>query len=166
MIRPHLPKIVIGLVIVLVLAGLASLLTRSKQSRLYLDVPSVVSASQQFTVPLKVDTAGQAINAAEVSIHFDPKKLQVVSVNKDNSFFQLWIDNQPSFSNDTGDITFAGGIPTPGFTGAGTIGSVTFQPKLPGATQLTYDEKSRMLLNDGVGTAVTLLLAPTQLVIK
>ncbi len=121
-------------------------------------------SNHQLSVPIMIDTAGQTINAAEVYLTFDPKLVQVTQVSKDGSLFKLWIANQPTYSNEKGEISFAGGVPTPGFKGKGQIGSVTLQSKQAVTTKLAFRSKTQALLNDGKGTAIDLTLEPIKVV--
>jgi hypothetical protein len=121
-------------------------------------VPKGIKVNQELTLPVSIDTAGVTINAAEVYLKFDPTAIKVESVTKDNSIFQLWITDQPQFSNQSGDISFAGGLPTPGFSGKGQIGQVKIRPLKAGQVKIDFDGKSRALLNDGLGTAISLNL--------
>jgi len=146
-------------VVVIVVAGMyyyhlpkkATITTSQKQP---------LQTGQQLQVPIVLDTQGYTINAAEVYLHFDPSVVRIDSVSKEPSFFQLWITDQPKFSNQTGDFSFAGGLPSPGFTGKGTIGTVTITLLHPGAAQFAFLPTTRVLLNDGKGTAVPLKLSP------
>lgn len=116
-----------------------------------------VARGQTVKVPIFINTAGQNINAAEVYMTFDPSQFEVVSVDKDGSFFQLWIKDQPAFSNQRGEASFAGGLPYPGFTGRGQVGTVTIRPKLSQLnTQFSFTSRTQVLLNDGKGTKIPL----------
>ena len=107
-------------------------------------------------LPISLDTAGQTINAAEVFLSFDPQAVHIDSISKEASIFRFWITDEPSFSNATGTISFAGGLPTPGFRGVGTIGSIGYTVLKPNGATLHFQSKSRVLLNDGKGTSVAL----------
>lgn len=111
------------------------------------------SVGSTFLVQVKVNTGGLAINAAEGRIIFDPAKLEVVNLSKSNSIFSMWI-GEPTFSNTSGFINFAGGKPSPGFIGtSGTIISITFRVKGAGKTNLNFVSSS-VLADDGSGTNI------------
>ena len=131
---------------------------KAKEAMITLGAPKTVQVDQEFEIPVKIDTAGKNINAAEIYLEFDPSQLEVISVSKDNSFFTLWITDEPKFSNDRGDISFAGGLPSPGFTGIGQIGGIRIKAKKTGKITIEFDKKSRVLLNDGFGTKIKLKL--------
>jgi hypothetical protein len=106
-----------------------------------------------FLVQVKVNSGGVAINAADGTIIFDPDKLEVVRISKEDSIFTLWVQ-EPTFSNSFGTINFAGGKPSPGFIGAaGTIFNIYFRAKTSGTTNLTFASGS-VLADDGKGTNI------------
>lgn len=112
----------------------------------------VYAANGTFSVRVIVNTDGKPINAAEGMLSFNPKELSVVSVNRSNSIFNLWV-TEPTFSNAAGTINFSGGLPS-GYTGtAGTIMNVTFRSAGAGTARVTFKNGS-VLANDGKGTNV------------
>ena len=106
-----------------------------------------------FSVEVKVNTGGLAINAADGTIVFNTNNLEVKSISKTGSIFTLWVQ-EPVFSNPLGTINFAGGKPSPGYTGAsGTILTITFFVKTAGTGNLAFASGS-VLADDGKGTNV------------
>ena len=106
-----------------------------------------------FLVQVKLNSGGVAVNAADGTLVFDPDKLEVTKITKTNSIFNLWVQ-EPTFSNSVGTIDFAGGMPSPGFTGsAGTIVNITFRAKVSGNANLTFAVGS-VLADDGKGTNI------------
>ena len=107
-----------------------------------------------FDVSVFVNTGGNNINAVQVDLKFDPKKIQVASPTAGRSFISVWI-SQPTFSNTEGKMSFKGGIPSPGMnTSSGLVSTVTFRAIAPGETNITFLPTSRVLLDDGKGTNV------------
>ena len=104
-----------------------------------------------FRVTVKVNSDGQSINAAEGTLVYDTDRLDVVSISKAGSIFNLWTA-EPA---DTGSsIGFGGGIPRPGYTGAGgTLFSVTFKAVKPDGAQISFSSGA-VLANDGKGTNI------------
>ena len=104
-----------------------------------------------FTVTVKVNSDGQSINAAEGTVVYDTERLDVVSISKAGSIFNLWTLDPA----DTGSsIGFGGGIPRPGYTGAGgTLFSVTFKAVKPDGAQISFSSGA-VLANDGKGTNI------------
>ncbi len=62
---------------------------------------------EQFEMRILLDTADEAINAAEADIAFDPRDFLVDSISQENSILTLW-SAEPRFSNESGTITFSG----------------------------------------------------------
>ncbi|PLX21199.1 hypothetical protein C0584_03225 [Candidatus Parcubacteria bacterium] len=104
-----------------------------------------------FTVTVKVNTDGAPINAAEGTLVYDTDRLDVVSISKGGSIFNLWTADPV----DTGSsISFGGGIPRPGYTGAGgTLFSVTFKAVKTDGAQISFSSGA-VLANDGKGTNI------------
>ncbi len=117
--------------------------------------PSSTTVSEGNIVSIKVvtNTLGKSVNNAEATIQFPTDLLEVVSVNKSNSIFSLWVE-EPKFSNAAGTVSFNGGVSNPGYTGSnGTLATITFKAKKSGvATVLFADAAVRE--NDGLGTDI------------
>jgi Bacterial Ig-like domain len=112
----------------------------------------VYSAGGTVTVVVGVNTAGEAINAAEGTLRFNPKEVSVVAVNRSNSIFSLWV-TEPTFSNSAGTVNFSGGSPA-GYTGSGgTVMTVTFRFLAAGSPRVDFSAGA-VLANDGKGTNV------------
>lgn len=114
-------------------------------------------AGNNFSIAVRVNTGGVAINATEGSIVFDPAKITVISISKSGSIFSLWT-TEPMFSNSDGTINFGGGIPNPGYSGSnGLIITVNFKAKTA-TTVRGYSEivlvSGAVLANDGEGTNI------------
>jgi hypothetical protein len=109
---------------------------------------------QTFKVVLRINTAGQAVNASEGTVSFDPSKLQIVSLTSTGSIFNMNVQ-EPEYSNSNGTIRFAGVILNPGYTGtSGGLLTITFRPTKVGDVDLGYSSGAA-LANDGQGTNVT-----------
>ena len=112
----------------------------------------VYTSGQTFTVNVVVNTNGKSVNAAEGSLSFNPNELAIVSVNRNNSIFSLWV-TEPTFSNAAGTISFSGGLPS-GFSGrTGNIMTITFRAVGSGAVRANFKNGS-VLANDGRGTNI------------
>ena len=111
-----------------------------------------------FLVHLKIDTENERINAAQGELTFPQDKLEVIDISKGNSIFTLW-PQEPSFSNEKGEISFVGGLPL-GFEGKANIISIVFKvisnenEKI--FAEINFKENSQVLLNDGLGTPAKL----------
>ena len=82
---------------------------------------STAPAAGQFSMDVKLDSEGAAINAAEGEIQFDPSLVQFVSADLGGSAFSLWLA-EPALSPSGSTITFTGGTPK------GTAGARTCCP--------------------------------------
>lgn len=112
-----------------------------------------VTVGNIVNVQVTVDTLGKVINNAESVIQFPTDLLEVVSINNSSSIFSLWVEN-PSFSNATGQASFNGGVPNPGFQGAGgNIVSIVFRTKKIGTASVIF-LNSAIRENDGLGTDI------------
>jgi hypothetical protein len=106
-----------------------------------------------FSISLRVNSTGQAVNAIEGVLSFDPSQLQVVSVTSPGSIFNLNVQN-PEYSNTAGTVRFTGVILNPGYTGAsGSLITVTFRAAGQGTARVSY-ATAAVLANDGQGTNV------------
>jgi hypothetical protein len=106
-----------------------------------------------FSVNIKVNTHGDAINAAEANLTFDKNLLNVVSVGTTSSIFSMWVE-YPSYSNTNGTVHFSGGLPAPGFIGNGIILNVKFNPIAVGTAVVAFTGSGQVLANDGLGTNI------------
>lgn len=112
----------------------------------------VYSSGKTFTVSVVLNTEGKPVNAADGQLSFNPQELQVVSVSRASSIFNLWTE-EPSFSNAKGTVTFGGGSPT-GYKGtSGSIVSITLRSLGAGTPKVTFSSGSA-LAADGMGTNV------------
>jgi len=107
-----------------------------------------------FDVSIFVNTGGENVNAVQVDLKFDPKKLQIASPTAGKSFISVWV-SQPTYSNIQGTASFQGGMPSPGInTSAGLVSTITFRAISPGETTILFLDSSRVLLDDGKGTNI------------
>lgn len=113
-----------------------------------------VFVGSTFDVSIFVNTGGNDINAVKSDIQFDPKKVQVTNPSSGRSFISVWVA-QPSFSNIQGQVSFQGGVPSPGVnTSSGLVSTITFRAIAPGETVISILNSSQVLLDDGKGTNV------------
>lgn len=104
-----------------------------------------------FNVSVFVST-DVSVNSAEATVSFPKDKLNVTSVSS-AGIFTIWT-SQPSYSNSTGRVAFAGGLPTPGYKGkTGKIITITFKAIAEGSAKVSIT-KGSVLANDGKGTNV------------
>lgn len=115
--------------------------------------PSTVSVGDIVSERVSVNTEGQSINTANASIQFPTDMVEVVSITKSSSIFTLWVE-EPSYSNSSGEITFDGGVPNPGFIGSsGNLVTITFRAKKQGTASIIFTDGA-VRANDGLGTDI------------
>lgn len=112
---------------------------------------ATLTVGQSVTVTVRVSSSSQHINSAEGSLFFPSNLLQVSSVSRSGSIFTFWAV-EPTASS--GKVSFSGGLPSPGYKGAGAkVFHVTFKAKATGTATITLSG-ARVLANDGYGTNV------------
>lgn len=117
-------------------------------------VPSktAYSIGDTFTVPVVAESS-EPVNVFKGMIRFDSTVLEVLSINYNTSFLDLWAE-EPWYSNGEGTLNFIGGTTKQGgFTGTDTVLSITFRAKSIGTTPLSIED-IRILKHDGLGTDV------------
>lgn len=114
--------------------------------------PSAAAVGAPVTLTVTINTEGVAVNAAEATLQFSKDLLEVVSVDISDSLFNFWVAG-PSFSNETGRITFLGGS-TNGFNGK-SLRLVRIQAKMKaeGVAEILFTDGT-VAANDGSGTNV------------
>ncbi|MCP6718028.1 MAG: cohesin domain-containing protein [Patescibacteria group bacterium] len=147
----------LGVVLVLVLGVRISQAVEVKGSSLFLSPGSeTFKLGDSFSVEVKIKTGDIPINSAQAVIHFPADTLEVLSISQDDSVFALWPE-EPAFSNSDGTISFAGGLPHPGFQQIGNIITINFKGKKQGIVHIAFGE-GKILADDGEGTNVLLFL--------
>ncbi len=111
-----------------------------------------VIAGETFTIKIIVDS-GTPVNVFKGLLRFDDEKLEVKSIDYNTSIADLWAE-EPWYSNGAGTINFTGGTTrTGGFTGTGSLVTVTFTAKSSGEAAI-HMEEMQILAHDGLGTSV------------
>lgn len=113
-----------------------------------------VTVGETMKSDVRIDTGGQAINAVDLKIKFDPTTVEITSVERANSIIDLWVE-EPRFSMSDARAIFIGGMSN-GFAGQGVIGQIYWRPLAPGESKLEFEADSQVLLHDGQGTKAEL----------
>jgi hypothetical protein len=109
-----------------------------------------IETAKDFTIDVIVES-DEAVNAFAGVLEFDETTLEVASIDYNTSIADLWTQ-EPWFTKGDGTIAFAGGTTRPGgFTGKGSLLTVTFTGKNATTTPLTLTG-TRILKHDGLGT--------------
>lgn len=123
--------------------------------------PFTTAACTGEVIPVRVLLAvdGDAINAAQGTLRYDPSQLRIESVRTGGSIFRFW-QTQPTVDASRGTITFVGGLPTPGYDGTdGLLFTVNVVPLGTGDdVRMSWGADTVVLLNDGEGTPTDLAL--------
>jgi hypothetical protein len=138
---------------VMVLLAILARPTPAQAAKLFFSPAAAsVTVGGKVTVTIRVDTEGQTINDSGGKVTFSTDVLALESVTTTDSIFDYWTV-RPSADN-TEQIAFAGGVPSPGYQGSsGIIFRVTWLAKRAG-TATARIENSEVLANDGQGTDV------------
>lgn len=111
-----------------------------------------VIAGENFTIRIVVDS-DTPVNVFKGLLRFDDTRLAVSSIDYNTSIADLWAE-EPWYSNGAGTLNFTGGTTkTGGFTGAGSLVTVTFTTLATGEAAI-YMEDMQILAHDGLGTAI------------
>lgn len=156
-------SLVFGLVLVSCLLPSATS-AEATASLYFLPNSGTFEAGQTFNVRAAVNTGGQVINAVEDTISFSNNTLEITSISKAETILTLWVKDL-LYDNSTGKITFAGGIPNPGFNGLGRLFRVYFKAKSHGSAWIKFNA-AKVLANDGIGTNILSSLGRADLTIK
>lgn len=119
---------------------------------------------EEFTVGVKIDSSGEAMNAAQASITFPKNLIEVVAVQKDESIFTFWL-NEPEFSNAQGTVSFIGGVHTGISGGSLQILKIVFRAKAQGIAIISFEDGA-VTANDGSGTNILKTLSGAQFFIE
>ncbi len=131
------------------------LLTAHADAAYFYIVPDKTSltAGELSGATVYINSEGQAVNNGEAVITFKPSLLNVESVLSSDSILSIWIES-PTFSNSSGQVSFNGGVPNPGFKGtSGKVARIIFKAKSAISPSFTFTTES-IRANDGLGTEV------------
>lgn len=160
-------------VLVAVLAAAAPSFVHAAQ--IYLDpATGTYPLGLTFEVDVRLDNAGQCINAASVDIAYPKDLLQPVAVSDGDSILSLWV-KEPTIYSNYGIISFVGGLPG-GYCGrvagdanlSNKLATLYFQfptstvvtsSSIPQTATISIVSSTQVVLNDGNGTLAPLTLA-------
>lgn len=104
-----------------------------------------------FEIKILLDTLGNNINAVDLNLSFNPKKLSIVNPSSGNSIFGIWVE-APTYDNTKGTARLSGVIPEGINTNSGLIATITFKANETGNASIKIEDSSQVLINDGFGT--------------
>ncbi|MDO8676684.1 MAG: hypothetical protein Q7K16_03500 [Candidatus Azambacteria bacterium] len=115
----------------------------------------VISQFSEKTIAIKVFPGGEAINAVNATIKYDPQTVEVLDIITTNSFCDPSFFLEKEIDKEKGEVRITCGIPNPGFSDAiGTVAELLVQPLGLQAISLEFSEETQVLANDGLGTNV------------
>ena len=125
-------------------------------STLELHPPSTVFRSDfEQNIAITVYSGGEAINAAKTVLYFDPKLVEVLRIDTEDSFCSQDLFIEKIIDNKKGEVIISCGLPNPGFSGPiGTIAEIVVMAKKDGNFSFRFGDDTQVLANDGLGTNV------------
>ncbi len=97
-----------------------------------------------FSVEIRVNTAGEAVNTIKAYLTFDPNVLEVLSISTSGSVATIFTENEPDNLNGTIHIT--GAASGNGYTGTnGLVATLNLRAKQAGTSTLTFTSDSRVI---------------------
>ncbi len=117
-------------------------------ARLYLSPSSRdIEVGQILEISIFIDTEGEYINAADVSLRFDPQKIRVEKSTITASEIEVWV-TQPTFSNTSGFIQFIGGVPSPGIkSSSALLSTISFRAVAQGLAYVYFEDGCKVIKN-------------------
>lgn len=107
---------------------------------------------QDVIVDIKINSEGEAINAAQATISWPSSNLEFVEFKKDNSAFNFWVQD-PILESDGRSLSFIGGTPK-GISGnALQVLRIRFKASGAGSAAITFSNTA-ITASDGKGTNV------------
>jgi len=106
-------------------------------------------------IKLKLFSGGEAINVVGVEIDYDPQIAKVLEINTAESLCRQDLFIERNIDNENGKVEIACMLPSPGFIeSSGVIAELILQPLKSGKFILHFEEETKVLANDGLGTNV------------
>lgn len=111
-----------------------------------------ISIGDTVRVDIHVNSEGSGVNAFQATLNFPKDILQTQSIDKTDSIVNFWLQD-PTFSNDTGQIKFIGGSTSGLFGQSLQIATVVFKATGSGQASLVFSDGA-VTASDGSGTNV------------
>lgn len=106
-------------------------------------------------VSVLVSSGGESVNAFQISLGYDPRKIEVLSVDTSRSICDKAMFLQNNIDEADGRVDFACAIPNPGYSGRnGVLADLIVHPIVAGNFTLNFETSTQVLANDGLGTDV------------
>jgi ABC-type multidrug transport system fused ATPase/permease subunit len=106
-----------------------------------------------ISVNVFISNNQEPVNAVSANLAFTNNTLSLTSISKSGSIIDLWAE-EPTYSNNSGTVSFEGGMYNPGFSGLqGKVLTINFKVISAGVTNIRLVDGS-VLSNDGNATNV------------
>ncbi len=106
-----------------------------------------------ISVNVFISNNQEPVNAVSASLAFTSNTLSLTSISKSGSIIDLWAE-EPTYSNNSGTVSFEGGMYNPGFSGLqGKVLTINFKVISAGLANVRLVDGS-VLSNDGNATNV------------
>lgn len=107
-------------------------------------------------IAIKVTSGGEAINAAQAVVEYDPTQIEVLEVRTEDSFCDPGFFLEKDIDHENGTVTIACGLPNPGYSKtSGVLAKLVVKTLKNERFVLRFDRgKTMVLANDGLGTNV------------
>ncbi len=116
---------------------------------------NIIDAAMPQRIAIKMQSGGEAINAVQTAVEYDPRLVRVIDISMTNSFCGQDFILEKNVDNKAGLAVVACGLPNPGFRGrGGIVAELLVEPLLPSEFTLRFADSTKVLANDGLGTNV------------
>ncbi|MEN9913248.1 MAG: hypothetical protein RLY66_656 [Candidatus Parcubacteria bacterium] len=104
-------------------------------------------------VSIILDTGNEHINAVSTVLSYDPKIIEIASVDTEDSICTQFLEKMIDTIHH--QVRIACGLPSPGFSGSsGQVATIIFKPLKAGSSDIRFTNETMVLANDGLGTNV------------
>ena len=106
-----------------------------------------------FDVGVQINTGTDPINAVQARVIFNPEELRVVEISKGDSVLGSWTQ-LPAFSNEDGELSFAGSTDESYIGVDGKIVVITFEALKNTQTEVIFADGAAILADDGLASNI------------
>ncbi len=107
-----------------------------------------IPVGQEIIFEIMVPKIARDINAAQIDLRYDEKRLLLTKVEENRNFFVYEVEKE--YDNKFGWSRISGGLPHPGIRGPNLVlAKFYFQAKASGNAYIDYSPTSLVLADDG-----------------
>jgi hypothetical protein len=119
----------------------------------------VFGESFEQRINIVVTTSGEAVNAVEAELFYDPEKVEITEIITEKSICPESFFLEREIDVEMEVIKISCLIPKEGFIGQGILAELIAKPLKPGTFSLKFGENTKVLAHDGLGTDVLRAMA-------